>query len=171
MSDKQVEIRTRVIEQQVRHGLPLGRQVRHDPRSWNYPAPEADKIVSVLHKRHGQPFNQGKKLGCCTGNAVAGLLMTEPFYRKGRNLNENHAIELYSRATHLDPYLGTYRPTDTGSSGLAAMKAAREKGWLKTYGHAFGLKHALRTLVLHPVVTGVDWYDGLPRGEITSVTM
>jgi hypothetical protein len=157
---KPVEIKTRVIEQEHRDGMPLGRHVRHDPRSWNYPAPMAPKIKSVLHKRHGGPFNQGRKLGSCTGNAVAGLLMTDPFYRRGRNLNEKHALEIYKRATHLDPYLGTYEPDDTGSSGLAAMKAAHEKGWLRTYGHAFGLRQALRTLVLHPVVTGVDWYDG-----------
>jgi hypothetical protein len=159
-SDAPVDIKTKVIEQQQVPGMPLGRHVRHDPRSWNYPAPMAPKVVSILHKRHGLPFRQSKKLGCCTGNAVAGLLMTDPFYRRGRNLTERHAVDLYSRATHLDPFLGVYPHEDTGSSGLAAMKAAHERRWVRTYGHAFGLRQALRALVLHPVVTGVDWYDG-----------
>ena len=158
--DAPVDIKTKVIAQDHVPGMPLGRHVRHDPRSWNYPAPMADKVVSVLHKRHGVPLRQSKKLGSCTGNAVAGLLMTDPFWRRGRNLNEHHAVALYSRATHLDPFKGIYPPTDTGSSGLAAMKAAREHGYIESYGHAFGLDHALKTLVLTPVVTGVNWYDG-----------
>ena len=157
---RHVDMKTRVIDEHVVVGKPLGRDVRHDPRSWNFPAPKARKIVSVLHKRHGHPFNQGKKLGSCTGNAVAGLLMTEPFWREGRRLTERDAVRLYSRATHLDPYFGVWKPTDTGSSGLAAMKAAREHGYIESYGHAFGLDHALKTLVLTPVVTGVNWYEG-----------
>jgi hypothetical protein len=160
-----VDIKTRVIDEEVVSGKPLGRNVRHDPRSWNFPAPRARKIVSVLHKRHGQPFNQGKTLGSCTGNAVAGLLMTEPFWQPGRRLTERDAVKLYSRATHLDPFKGIYPPEDTGSSGLAAMKAAAEHGYLKSYGHAFGLDHALKTLVLGPVVTGVNWYTSFDRPD------
>ena len=158
--EEPVEIKTRVFHDRVIKGRPLGRVVRQDPRSWNYPAPRAKRIKSVLHKRHGLPFNQGEYLGCCTGNAVAGLLMTDPFFNEGRRLTERDAVRLYSRATHLDPFKGIYPPTDTGSSGLAAMKAAREHGYIESYGHAFGLDHALKTLVLTPVVTGVNWYDG-----------
>jgi hypothetical protein len=159
------EIETRIIPERYVQGKPLGRDVRHDPRSWKYPSPRAKKIVSVLHKRHGWPFDQGKKLGSCTGNAVAGLLMTDPFHVKGRNLTEADAVELYSRATHLDPYKGIYPPKDTGSSGLAAMKAAAEEGYIQSYGHAFGLEHSLKTLVLTPVVTGVNWYEGFDKPD------
>jgi hypothetical protein len=164
-ADEAVEIKTRLFHDRVIKGRPLGRLVRHDPRSWNYPAPRAKKIVSVLHTRHGRPFNQGPKLGSCTGNAVAGMLMTEPFFHDGRRLTERDAVKLYSRATHLDPVKGIYPPEDTGSSGLAAMKAAHELGYLKSYGHAFGLDHALKTLVLTPVVTGVNWYDGFDHPD------
>ena len=96
-----VDIKTRVFKDRVLKGRPLGRVVRHDPRSWNYPAPRATRIKSVLHKRHGLPFNQGEFLGCCTGNAVAGLLMTDPFFNPARRLDEEDAVRLYSRATHL----------------------------------------------------------------------
>ena len=163
--DVDVEIKTVVKPEEVVPGKPLGRFVRHDPRSWNFKAPRAPKVVSVLHKRHCPPFNQGQTLGSCTGNAVAGLLMTDPFWRKGRMLTERDAVKLYSRATHIDPYQGIYPPNDTGSSGLAAMKAARELRYLKSYGHAFGLDHALKTLVLRPVVTGVWWYDGFDNPD------
>jgi hypothetical protein len=164
--DEPVEIETRIIHDRVSAKKPLGRFVRHDPRSWNYPSPRAHKIVSVLHKRHGRPFQQGTKLGSCTGNAVAGMLMTEPFFRKDRRLTERDAVHIYSRATHLDPIKGIYPPTDTGSSGLAAMKAAHELGYIQSYGHAFGLEHALKTLVLTPVVTGSWWYDGFDHPDM-----
>jgi hypothetical protein len=164
-NDADVTIQTEVKPEEVVPGKPLGRFVRHDPRSRNYPSPRAPKVVSVLHKRHTAPFNQGKKLGSCTGNAVAGMLMTEPFWRKGRRLAERDAVRIYSRATHLDPYKGVYPPDDTGSSGLAAMKAAQEMGYVKSYAHAFGLQHALKTLVLRPVVIGIWWYDGFDHPD------
>lgn len=149
-------------------GMRLGRHVRHDPRSRDYPAAEAPVLVNALHQRHCAPFDQGD-LGSCTGNAAAGLLMTEPFYSAGRDLDEGDAVELYGRATRLDRYRGVYPPTDTGSSGLAVMKAARQEGYLAGYAHAFGLQHALAALVLSPVITGVPWYEGFDKPDATGL--
>ncbi|RKS80452.1 hypothetical protein CLV35_0884 [Motilibacter peucedani] len=156
------ELDTVVIHEDVVPGMRLGRHVRHDPRSRDFVAREAPALVSALHRRHCPPFDQGQ-LGSCTGNATVGLLMTEPFYRPGRELDEDDAVAVYARATHLDRFRGVYPPDDTGSSGLAAMKAAREAGWLTAYSHAFGLQHALRALVLTPVITGVNWYEGFDK--------
>ena len=155
---------TRLIPEIPRAGQRLGRHVRHDPRSLDYQATRAKRIVTTLHQRRCPPFDQGA-LGSCTGNAEAGLLMTSPLYRPNRILTEKDAVELYSRATHTDNIGGIYPPTDTGSSGLAAMKAARQLGYISGYRHAFGILHALEALVLQPVITGVDWYEGFDHPD------
>jgi hypothetical protein len=137
----------------------LGRHIEHDPVSLQFPAARAAALVSVKHERKCAPFDQGQ-LGSCTGNAMAGLLMTLPYFVPGRVLDEKTAVSLYEAATRLDKVPGHYPPTDTGSSGLAVMKAAKQSGYIKAYHHAFGLQHALAALVLSPVIVGVNWYEG-----------
>jgi hypothetical protein len=156
MSDETISA---TIEEHAVEGRRLGRHIEHDPRSLSYPAARAPKVVSVAHERHCGPYDQ-KSLGSCTGNAEAGLLMTDPYYSAGRVLSEQDAVTLYEKATHLDRVSGVYPPDDTGSSGLAVMKAAKELGYITAYQHAFGLQHALEALVLAPVITGVSWYEG-----------
>ncbi len=145
----------------------LGRHVEHDPRSRSYPAPTVP-IADVKHVRHGRPFDQGE-LGSCTGNAMAGALMTEPYYQAGRTLTEKDALRLYEQATHLDHVKGSYPPDDTGSTGLAVAKAAKVDGYISGYSHAFGFDHALGALTKAPVIAGISWYDSfdqpLPSGE------
>lgn len=146
-------------------GKPLGRHVLHDPRSWAYPAAMAPAITSVRHERGVPIFNQGE-LGSCTGNAAVGCVSTQPFTHKG---NEKEAIDVYSAATHLDRIRGVYPPTDTGSSGLAVMKVLKERGLIKSYAHAFGLKHALQALVLTPGITGIAWREGCDNPDAQGV--
>jgi hypothetical protein len=145
----------------------LGRHVEHDERSRAYgvvlaPAP----LVSVDWKRHCDPYNQGD-VGSCTGNAIAGLCMTGPFFRPGVTLTETEALYLYEAATHLDKIPGSFPPNDTGSSGLAAAKAAKRAGLIAGYAHAFGLSQALHALSRAPVITGIDWFNGFdtPVGD------
>jgi hypothetical protein len=145
----------------------LGRHVEHDARSRNFPAATAP-IADVKHVRHAEPFDQGE-LGSCTGNAMAGALMTEPYYQSGRTLTEKNAVQLYEQASHLDRVKGSYPPDDTGSTGLAVAKAAKRDGYISAYGHAFGLQHALGALTVAPCIAGINWYDSfdrpLPTGE------
>jgi len=145
----------------------LGRHIEHDPRSRNFPAAVAP-VADVMHVRHGEPFDQ-RQLGSCTGNAMAGALMTAPYYKSGRTLTEKNAVQLYEQATKLDQIAGSYPPDDTGSTGLAAAKAAKKDGYISAYAHAFGMQHALGALTLAPVITGINWYDSfdspLPTGE------
>lgn len=148
--------------------LRLGRHVEHDPRSRHYPAPRAP-LKTIEHRHYGTVFNQ-EQTNACSGFAAAGLLMTKPFFTRARSLTHNDALAIYARATHLDPFRGIYPPADTGSSGLAVMKAARQMGYIGSYAHAFGLQHALEALVVAPVITGVFWYGSFdkPRhGRIT----
>jgi hypothetical protein len=136
----------------------LGRHIEHDERSKNYtikqlaPAPK-----NVEYQRHCAPFDQGT-LGSCTGNAMAGVLMTSPFWKPGRLLVESDAVRLYSEATLLDNIQGNYPPDDTGSTGLAVAKAAQREGWIPGYEHAFGLDQLLHGLSQRPGLLGLNWY-------------
>lgn len=138
--------------------FPLGRHYKHDRRSKSYaitPAARAPK--SARHHRHCQAFVQGN-INCCTGTALAGVLMTDPFWTHGRRFTEADAIWLYSKATHLDNIRGTYPPTDAGSSGLAVCKAAKQSGWITRYEHAFGWDQLLHGLSQRPGILGINWY-------------
>jgi hypothetical protein len=143
-------------------GGPLGRHVHHDERSWAYRRPATiarEDLRPVLHRRHGHIYDQGH-LGSCTGNALAGALMTDPLYRPHHNYADKTAVKLYSRATALDGFDGTYPPDDTGSSGLAVCKAAQGYGMITSYEWAMGITDALAALQRGPVITGVNWYEG-----------
>src|SRR5262249_46003954 len=145
----------------------LGRHVEHDPHSWSFSAGTA-AVKTVTHKRHSKAFDQGD-LGSCTGNAMAGVLMTEPFWVRGRTLTEDDAVALYKLATRLDNVRGKYPPDDTGSSGIGVMKAALRKKYITGSAHTFSLNHLLGSLSLRPGFLGINWYDSFddprPDGE------
>lgn len=135
----------------------LGRHVEHDERSKSFRVARlAIPPISSNFTRHCPAFDQGS-LGSCTGNAMVGLLMTDPFWQPGRNLTEIDAVRIYSEATHLDSIRGEYPPTDTGSSGLGVAKAAKKEGWITGYEHAFGMDDLLHSLSQRPGILGVDW--------------
>jgi hypothetical protein len=151
------------IKEHVVPGRRLGRHIEHDPASRAYSfgvvlAPS--HMQSIRHRRFGLAFDQGD-LGSCTGNATAGSLNTKPLHMTGKRLlKEKDAVDIYSLATKLDGYPGDYPPDDTGSSGLAAAKAAQQIGFIQGYRHAFGIAEALTALQVRPVITGVKWYEG-----------
>ena len=141
---------------------PLGRIVRHDPRSRAYAYTAANPLISVRWIRHAPIFDQGN-IGSCTSNACLGALGTGPLYdalKSRPTYNEIEAVHLYSQATMLDDAPGSYPPDDTGSSGLAVAKAAQNDGWLSGYQHAFDFTAALSALAAGPLIVGVDWYAG-----------
>jgi hypothetical protein len=144
----------------------LGRHVEHDERSRKFglEAPKVVPLDDVIWKRHGRVFDQGE-LGSCTGNAATGCLMTAPLYRRFHNYGERTAIKVYSRATVLDGFAGSWPPEDTGSSGLAAAAALKERGLIREYRWAFGISEALTALQTGPVITGVDWYEGFDHPD------
>lgn len=151
--------RSDVIEETVVPGRRLGRHVQHDEQSKAFRARMATAIVTASHMRHCPAFDQGE-IGSCTGNAMAGALMTDPDYRAGRELTEADAVQIYSLATNwFDLIPGGYPPDDTGSTGLAAAKAAKGLGYVSSYAWAFGLDEALRALVVGPVIIGINWYS------------
>ena len=146
----------------------LGRKVNHDERSRAYAVTPVspDTLVSVRHRRRVKPYDQGN-IGSCTGNAAAGVLSTAPFKHR---FGQRTAVRLYTRATQIDPFPGTYPAEDTGSDGLSVAKAAKEKGWVSAYFHAFGLTAALTALQTTAVISGITWKTGCdnvsPEGQI-----
>jgi hypothetical protein len=140
----------------------LGRQVEHDDRSWQYPAPMAAALCSVEHKRHYKPFNQGD-IGMCTGVSAVEMLMTAPFWKRGRALDLDNARSIYAAASKVDGIRGVFPPDDVGSSGLAVMKVCKKRRYIKEYRHAFGFDQTLRALMLAPVIAGINWYEGFDK--------
>jgi hypothetical protein len=143
---------------------PLGRIVRHDPRSLQYLVPEATTPKSAKWDRKIPVLDQGN-LGSCTGNATVGVLGSEPFWdtltvTEQQSLDENEAVKVYSLATQLDDVSGTYPPDDTGSSGLAAAQAAKKLGFISGYMHITSVAAAQQAIQTGPFITGVNWYEG-----------
>jgi len=139
----------------------LGRHVVHDERSREFAflGNPRKALASVRHQRHVPVWYQN--VGACTLNAGLGCLGTGPFYDTTKTLwtdwTEDAAVRLYSRATEIDEFPGTYPPEDTGSSGLAAAKVLKEKGLIDSYSHAFSFEDALAALQTRPVITGINW--------------
>lgn len=145
----------------------LGRKVNHDPRSRAFPAPRAADRRPVLHRRYSPVLDQGT-LGSCTGNAMAHAVNMVPLHIPGTPyLKQEDAVGLYSRATKIDPFPGTYLPEDTGSDGLSVCKAAKEKGYITGYRWAFGFEHTLDALQSGPVLIGIPWHYSMfyPDGK------
>jgi hypothetical protein len=145
--------------------------VKHDPRSlqYLYPAEKVDGLTSVRHERGIPVLDQGD-LGSCTGNAAEGACGTAPLFAAipgtvpsrptgSAVADEDQAVALYSAATKLDSYDGSYPPVDSGSDGLSVAKAAKAAGLISGYRHATSLDAALKALSQQPVIAGINWYD------------
>lgn len=170
------DVYRRRIPEHVIPGRRLGRHVHHDPRSLAYQVPRlAGAVQSVRHARAIPVLDQGS-LGSCTGNAAEGVLGTAPIYATipttvaarptgDADVDEQQAVALYSAATQLDSYDGTYPPTDSGSDGLSVAKACQRAGLISGYRHATSLDAALAALAVRPQITGVSWYEGMDEPD------
>lgn len=152
---------TRYLSERILDGKRLGRHVEHDERSRNYAfRVSVNQFKTVHHRHYGSILNQNGT-SACTGNGTANAINSHPLHIAGhRLLRETDALQIYTIATELDEFPGTYPAEDTGSSGLAAAKAAVQLGYINSYRHAFTTEDALGALQLFPVITGVNWYEG-----------
>jgi Papain family cysteine protease len=136
----------------------LGRVAQFDERSRAFAAAAPGEVRTVLWAHAGGVLDQGD-LGACTGFATAHAVNTRPVHKpRGRYLTGDDGEDLYSRATYLDPFPGVWPDDDTGSSGLAVCKAAKEAGHITRYEWAFGFDHLLSALQSGPVMVGTNWY-------------
>jgi hypothetical protein len=162
-----------VSDVQRLHGL--GRHVDHDSRSLLYaftpaaplPTKPVEWGISI------PPLNQGQT-SACTGNAFAQFLNTDfaASLRKKMNkefFTEEDALDIYGHATHddglHDASTGYYPPDDTGSSGLGAVKACQELGYVSTYQHTFSFQMFLHALATQPVCVGTAWTNDMENAD------
>jgi hypothetical protein len=152
----------------------LGRNVRHDPRSWRYAFEAADinTLSSVKHQSQIPTLDQGR-LGSSTGNAAHEMPLYEPFWSEplvkaaigsDATADEAYAVGVYSDATKLDDYPGVYPPTDTGSDGLSVATVLTSRGLISGYQHAFSLEALLTALAQQPVIVGTEWRQDMFQG-------
>lgn len=140
----------------------LGRHIAHDPMSWDYqeklPKLSQSQFKDVQHRRWDPTPEPIQRIGCCT--AVAECMMGNAKDNRvhGEILDMDVAVQMYSLATVLDPFPGKYPPTDTGSSGLSAAKAACKMGLAVRYDWYFTMQDLLVALQLHPISFGGNWY-------------
>lgn len=162
----------------------LGRVKEHDPRSLRYAHGVIPRkaIQSVRWTRRTKVFNQGN-VGSCTGQAAAGLIVTDSLGRTGTTqvtitdeqaaktkgvfkagtytVDETFSDLCYQLNTRLDTFSGTYKPNDTGSSGLAAAKTLQALGLADVYTHGFSLSALDTALQKGPVMAGTVWYESM----------
>lgn len=144
-------------------GRGYGRHVEHDERSRAYAvAADPAKIAPVRWTSSIPILDQGN-LGACTGFAAVGCLGHHPFIDTLSNttLTNDTGRDVYHRATTLDSISGTWPPTDTGSTGLAAAKALKALGWISGYQHSFSLDSVKTALQSGPVIMGTNWYNSM----------
>lgn len=153
----------------------LGRHVRHDSRSLQYQV-DSDAVTLKSARWPSQiPVLDQGQLGSCTGNAAVNVLATYPFWTTdpvtsllsatNDKLDEQIAVGVYSAATRLDAYAGTYPPTDTGSDGLSVAKVLLQQGRISGYQHAMSLAAALAALTKSTCMAGTVW-----RGDMFNPT-
>lgn len=142
----------------------LGRVKRHDPRSRGFDLAQtlSPRLPTerIEWARTGPLFDQD--IGCCTACAALGLLMTEPF-TNGQTYTLDDAHALYHEETVIDGFRGVWPPDDTGSSGLAAMKALKRRGLIAGYRHAFSPTVAVAALARGPIAVGTVWLESMFR--------
>lgn len=148
----------------------LKRHVVHDSRSLAYQvkARDVSTLRSVRHHVNIPTLDQGQN-GSCTGNAGTHNLGCDMFWGAGSGVlstvdataDETYATALYSDATKVDPFPGTFPPDDTGSDGLSVAKVLKSRGLISGYQHATSLNAALTALADGPVMIGSDWLEDM----------
>lgn len=152
-----MSITTTFIQQQ---DMRLGRHLVHDSASKEHRAElprSAAPLRTVRHRKYDPYPEPAQRVGCCTGVAECMMGNASDNRVMGEVLDMDDALRIYALATSLDPFRGTYPPNDTGSSGLAAAKAAKLLGISDSYVWYFGINEVLRGLQENPISIGGLW--------------
>jgi hypothetical protein len=144
----------------------LGRQMVHDSRSLQFPASFAVDPATWRTKsiRVYEPLpNPNQEVGCCTGVSKCTMFNAVGNRKTGSVLDMDDALSVYSLATTLDPWDGAFPPVDTGSSGLAAAKAAQQLGLGGQYRWLFGGADEIVQAVMGGICVSVGtwWYNDM----------
>lgn len=102
--------------------------------------------------------------GSCTGNSGVHSIVSLPWTWSG-TLDpldlEQLALGIYSAATRIDPYPGTYPPDDTGSDGESVMRVMQARGLVTSFVGGFTFEGLQRSLQAGPCIVGTNWYTGM----------
>lgn len=145
--------------------LRLDRLVQFDERSRSFPvtAELTTPIARSYTWRCESWLDQGSE-GACTGFSRALWVAARP---KAVQVTEDTAKVLYKRAQQIDEWPGEGY---SGSSVLAAVKAAQEAGYVENYHWSFSLSElAAGVARFGPAVLGVNWYGGMYRPDAEGV--
>ena len=133
------------------------RQVRYTERE-SYSGPVYDLTVEGDHSY----VAEGVGVHNCVGNSAAHALNTRGVHRVPSPLaDEAKAVAIYTAATAVDPWPGTYPEQDTGTDANSAASVLRGMGLIMSWSHAFGLDHVLAALQLGPVMLGTEWHSAM----------
>jgi hypothetical protein len=140
----------------------LGRRVQFDEESRKYPV---RALLGAALKPRSYTWScpvwldQGVE-GACVGFSIAQEAAARPV--SVPKITDAIGREIYHRARQLDQWPGE---DYEGTSVLAGLKAAIERGWYGEYGEyrwAFGLQDLVLAVGYKgPAVIGVNWYDGM----------
>lgn len=147
-------------------GKALGRHIHWDPRSKQYRVMKASSLSSRGWVATNEDALDQGELGACTGFSTAQALNS-----MGLALGFKEARDLYALATTKDEFGGTWPPTDTGSSTLGVMKAAKQLGYIKSYTHCFSLDDVLHGLQNGPGIAGITWFEGYDNPDETGTVL
>lgn len=144
----------------------LGRHVVHDERSRSFARTSVIDTTTWHTKsiRMYDPLpNPNQTIGNCTGCSKAMQFNAVGNRKIGRVLGMTNANSIYGLATTLDVWDGAWPPTDTGSSGLAAAKAAQKIGLGGTYRWLFqGADEVVQAVIDgDPVSVGTNWHEDM----------
>lgn len=150
----------------------LGRQKVHDPRSRSFPARLTIDRSTWRSKGIGvsDPTpNPNQCHGECTGTTKCMQFNSSGNRKAGVILGMQMAHELYTFASHNDPFDGGWPPDDTGSSGLASCIAAQAFGLGGEYRHIFTGADGVVQAIMdgHTVSVGTWWTEDMmfPRSN------
>lgn len=149
----------------------LGRHVEHDERSRSFSFTDRAEftqlpLVDTIWPAPAPILDQ-KKIGGCVGFTGADVLNMPQFdavrkaHHKGKTYANADGIKFYEAATVADDIPGTYKPDDTGSSGLGLAKALQKLGLITSYTHAFGWDALVQALLAGPVAVGTLWTNDM----------
>lgn len=136
----------------------LDRIKQFDERSRNFPVAAVVPEEITRGRTWGAyaRLDQGRE-GACVGFGVTHELAAYP--AAVPNLTNDFALSVYHEAQKIDPWPGE---DYSGTSVLAGVKVAHQRGYFDSYRWCFSIEDMLRALSHEgPIVVGTDWYDGM----------
>jgi hypothetical protein len=138
----------------------------HDERSRNYAIADVLETAPITSRfwTPGAVLDQGRE-GACVGFGISGDLSASPVRIK--KVTNQFASTIYHEAQAIDGI----DDSQEGTSVNAGMKIAVKHGFYAGYRWAFSIEDVRQSLLqVGPVVSGINWYDGMydaPGGKVT----